>query len=333
MIEPVSARASKPMIVPKSRVAEESCRESYPRADQGRDADTHFEQTDKKKLEPDGAERALENPSSRRSIRVLGDRIALVSAQIQAATYQLLVMIREFDKREGWYSGAGGNDFRSCAHWLNWRTGLDLGAAREKVRVARALGELPLISEAMRRGEISYSKVRALTRVATPENEQDLLGFARAGTASHVEKLVRAWRRVDRFEELELEEKRRASRKLQIYTDEDGMVLVKARLEPEVGAAVVKAIEAAEQVLFERGRLNTPWMKRAKKPLASVAPTRLAWSPKAPWPRGWEPVRERIGYRWSSMSISRSSRMPTSPESRCSRGGKTFPRNVPTVGL
>ncbi|HLX06301.1 MAG TPA: DUF222 domain-containing protein [Thermoanaerobaculia bacterium] len=82
----------------------------------------------------------------------------------------------------------------SCAHWLCWRVGLDLGAAREKMRVARALGELPLVSASMRRGEISYSKVRALTRIATPANEQDLLGFARAGTAAHVERLVRGMR-------------------------------------------------------------------------------------------------------------------------------------------
>jgi hypothetical protein len=79
------------------------------------------------------------------------------SAQIQAATYHLLAMIREFDEKSGWNTG-----FRSCAHWLNWRTGLELGAAREKVRVARALGELPRLSEAMRCGELSYSKVRAL---------------------------------------------------------------------------------------------------------------------------------------------------------------------------
>ena len=124
----------------------------------------------------------------------LGDRIAQLSAQIQAATYRLLVLIREFDEKSGWNTG-----FRSCAHWLNWRTGLDLGAAREKVRVAKALGELQLLSRAMGCGELSYSKVRALTRVATPENEAELLEFARAGTAAHVEKLVRAWRRVDRL--------------------------------------------------------------------------------------------------------------------------------------
>ena len=68
----------------------------------------------------------------------LGDAIAELSARIQAATYELLVLIREFNDSAGWNNG-----FRSCAHWLNWRTGLDLGASREKVRVARVLADLP----------------------------------------------------------------------------------------------------------------------------------------------------------------------------------------------
>jgi hypothetical protein len=175
----------------------------------------------------------------------LGDEIAELSAHIQAATYRLLTLIREFDEREGW-----GDGFRSCAHWLSWRVGLDLGAAREKVRVARALAGLPRISEAMRRGELSYSKVRALSRVATPENEEELLIFAKAGTACHVEKLVRAWRRVDRCEEIEEAEKRHQHRYARVYTDEDGMVVLRARLEPEVGAVVLRALEAAADVLY-----------------------------------------------------------------------------------
>src|SRR5262245_37894537 len=144
----------------------------------------------------------------------LGERIAHLSAQLQAATYQLLVMLHEFDRRGGWNSG-----FRSCAHWLNWRTGLELGAAREKMRVAHALATLPLLAAAMARGEVSFSKVRALTRVATPANEEELLTFAKAGTAAHVEKVVRAWRRVDRLVEQEHEQLRHASRYVRAYTD------------------------------------------------------------------------------------------------------------------
>ncbi len=176
----------------------------------------------------------------------IGDRIAELSAQIQAATYRVLTLIREFDRREGWHAKGA----RSCAHWLSWRTGLDLGAAREKVRVARALGNLPKIGAAMERGEISYSKVRALTRVATTENEAELLTFARAGTASHVERLIRAWRRMDRLEEAEVSKRRRSQRYVRAYTDEDGMRVVRARLEPEAGAMFLKALEAAEDKLY-----------------------------------------------------------------------------------
>src|SRR5688500_12034734 len=89
----------------------------------------------------------------------LGDRIAELSAHLDAATASLLDLIREFDQRGGW-----GNGFRSCAEWLSWRVGLDLGAARERVRVARALGTLPRLAQALARGELSYAKVRALTR-------------------------------------------------------------------------------------------------------------------------------------------------------------------------
>src|SRR5712691_9594196 len=123
----------------------------------------------------------------------LGDEIAELSAHLDAATARLLDLIRAFDARGGWNTG-----FRSCAAWLSWRVGLDLGAARERVRVARALGTLPLLAQALARGELSYAKVRALTRVATPETEARLLGVGRAGTAAHVERIVRGWRCVDR---------------------------------------------------------------------------------------------------------------------------------------
>jgi hypothetical protein len=98
----------------------------------------------------------------REDLESLGDHIAELSARIEVATYHLLALIREFDRRRGW--AACGH--ASCAQWLNWRTGMDLGTAREKIRVARALGDLPAISRLMCHGELSYSKVRALTRVA-----------------------------------------------------------------------------------------------------------------------------------------------------------------------
>src|SRR4030081_1358456 len=101
----------------------------------------------------------------------LGDEIAVLSAHLDAATAHLLDLIREFDARAGWNTG-----FRSCAEWLSFRVGLDPGAARERVQVARALGTLPLLAEALARGELSYAKVRALTRAGTPRAERGLLG-------------------------------------------------------------------------------------------------------------------------------------------------------------
>ncbi len=181
----------------------------------------------------------------------LGDAIAELSAHLEAATSRLLDLIREFDARGGWNTG-----FSSCAAWLSWRVSLDLGAAREKVRVARALGTLPLLAQALSRGELSYAKVRALTRVATPETEALLLGVGRAGTAEHVERIVRGWCRVDRNAEAREAAQRHRSRALHVFRDEDGMVTVRGRLAPEVGALLVQALTAARETLCQRARGN-----------------------------------------------------------------------------
>jgi hypothetical protein len=143
-----------------------------------------------------------------RHIAQLGDGIATLAVRLHAATYELLVMLREFDACAGWNNG-----FLSCAHWLHWRTGIDLGASREKVRVARALATLPHISAAMQRGEVSYAKVRALTRIATPANDARLVDVALAATAAQVERLVRAWRRVDQIEAARQTEQRHLHRR------------------------------------------------------------------------------------------------------------------------
>jgi len=109
----------------------------------------------------------------------------------------------------------------------------DLGAARERVRVARALGALPRVAQALARGELSYAKVRALTRVATPETEERLLAFGKAGTAAHVERLVRGWRRMDRKAEVDEAARQHRSRAVQVYREEDGTVVLRGRLAPE----------------------------------------------------------------------------------------------------
>jgi hypothetical protein len=124
--------------------------------------------------------------------------------------------------------------------------------------VARALGTLPLLSEALARGEVSYSKVRELTRVATPETEEQLLAVGRAGTAEHVERIVRGWRRVDRKAEAQEAAHQHAGRALHVYQDEDGTVRVRGRLAPEVGALLLKALEAARETLYQRRHETTP---------------------------------------------------------------------------
>ena len=178
----------------------------------------------------------------------LANEIAELSARIDAATYELLVRIRRFDELGGW-SGA-----RSCAQWLSWRANLALGTAREHVRVAHALADLSKTSDALRRGRISYSKVRAITRVATPGTEDRLLHLADQSTAAQLERIVRAWRWCDRRQEGREEAKRRRDQCLSIYPDADGMFVVRGLLTPEVGAVVRRAIEAASAQLYAEAK-------------------------------------------------------------------------------
>jgi 5-methylcytosine-specific restriction endonuclease McrA len=219
-------------------------------------------------------------PSTTTDLDRLGDELAALAAHLDAATARFLALLREFDTRGGWADG-----FRSCAEWLGWRVGLAPGAAREHVRVARALGELPRLAEALARGEVSYSKVRALTRVATPETEARLLAVAQAGTAAHVERIVRGWRRVDAQGEVPDAAARHERRWLQVYPDEDGMMVVRGRLTPEAGAVLVRALEAARQALNQQRRANAAAEPEVEPPtygqqqadaLALVAETALA---------------------------------------------------------
>jgi 5-methylcytosine-specific restriction endonuclease McrA len=213
--------------------------------------------------------RATLQPAPPRIVELdrLGDEIAELSAHLEAATARLLALIREFDARGGWNTG-----FRSCAAWLSWRVGLDLGAARERVRVARALGTLPALAEALARGELSYAKVRALTRVATPETEARLLAVGRAGTAAHVERIVRGWRRVDRLAETREAARQHVGRALHVYQDEDGTVVLRGRLAPEVGALLLRALDAARETLYQRRRATEAVLSVGDP--ASAAPTR-----------------------------------------------------------
>jgi len=167
--------------------------------------------------------------------------ITILCAQINAAGYRLLQLVAELDDEAPW--GAWG--LQSCAHWLNWRCGLGMNAAREKVRVAHALKELPQISASYASGELSFSKVRAVTRIADQDNEKKLLELARYATAAQVEKLVSAYRGVECREERERAANQHAERELNYYHDDDGSLVIHARLPTEEGALVLQALNAA----------------------------------------------------------------------------------------
>ena len=173
----------------------------------------------------------------------LGDEIATLVATLDATTHKLLCAIRAFDEERGWaLQGA-----KSCAHWLTWRTGRGLHAAREWVRVANALGELPQIDASLAAGSISYTKVRAMTRVATPDNEPLLLAQAKTATGAQLERVCAAFGSVKQRLDGKppLEEQRYVRRQ----TLRDGSVLVIARLSPDEAAVVMDALRAVRAEL------------------------------------------------------------------------------------
>jgi hypothetical protein len=189
-------------------------------------------------------------PAQTDKLEALEEEIVVLAAHIDAAEHRLLVLVAEFDRLRGWVLGG----HRSCAHWLAFRTGIDMGAARERVRAARVLVDLPETSASMSRGELSFSAVRALTRVATAENEADLLKLARGCTTAQLERMVRGFKLGSRQDEVDRERERHDSRTLSVFPDDEGMYVVKGRLTPEVGALMMRAIEAAGDALYrERG--------------------------------------------------------------------------------
>ena len=196
---------------------------------------------------PAGTRAHSEPRSDDDELRQIGERIAELAADINAAEARMMALIADFDRRGGWKDGFG-----SCAEWLAWKIGITIGPARERVRAARALENLPQTADALSHGTISYAKVRALTRVATPEREAELLEFARAGSAAKLERTVRMLKKLSRDEELTAEQARHRSRAFSVFVDGDGMYVVKGRLEPEVGAVLMRAVEAASDALFRR---------------------------------------------------------------------------------
>jgi uncharacterized protein DUF222/HNH endonuclease len=181
----------------------------------------------------DGAIEAL--PTER-----LEQEISELAAHIHAATCRWLMLVGELDRRRSWADWG----CRSCAEWLSLQCGVALGSAREQVRVARRLADLPLVREAFENGRLSYSKVRAISRVATDKTESDLLELGLQATAAQLERIVRAYRGAVAVE-LGQANAAHAERFLSWSWEDDGSLLIRGRLPAEDGALLLRSLEAA----------------------------------------------------------------------------------------
>ena len=178
-----------------------------------------------------------------KDVNELADEITTLAAHIAAATARWLELIVEFDERNGWTTSGA----KSLAEWISYSCSMSLSTAREHVRVAHRLKELPLTAQAFSRGELSFSKVRAITRVEELEREDELLELAQAASAAQLERIVSAYRSclaVERGAEAQ-----HAERSFSWRFDEDGALILSGRLPAEQGALLVKALEAARDEL------------------------------------------------------------------------------------
>ncbi len=213
----------------------------------------------------------------------LGTKISDLCSYIYAAEHRLLTLIREFDEQKGWeWLG-----FPTCAQWLNFKCGIDLNTARERVRVAHALGKLPKIDARFAEGALSYSKVRAITRIATESNEDYLLKIAKHGTAFHVEKLVSKYRRAERLMGAGVAKEQHDNRTLNYHYDADGCLVIRGRFPAEQGALIVKALEMSIERQYgeddsaetSADAESTPISARRADALAEVAETYMNTEP------------------------------------------------------
>lgn len=228
----------------------------------------------------------------------LGKRITEYAAWLSAGEYRMLEMIREFDRDKLWWLDGA----HSCAHWLNYKCGIGMNAAREKVRIANALAKLPQVSAAYRKGTISYSKVRAITRIGTPQNESYLLQIARHGTAAHVEQLVQKYRRCRRLQDQAESVRQHALRELSYFYDERGCLNLRGRLPAETGALVLKALERAMARLEAEARAERKHLRQqhGNSSWKTAPDDRPPGGKKARWlpdvsaeTRPWEPFATR----------------------------------------
>ncbi|MBK7538200.1 MAG: DUF222 domain-containing protein [Myxococcales bacterium] len=183
----------------------------------------------------------MSEPLSVEEIQALGEHIAEQAVHLDAAMHRLLADLRTFDAAGGWYR----QGFGTCAHWLSWRVGWDLGTAREHLRVARALHTLPQVSEALSSGKISYSKTRAITRVATAATEAVLLGYAQHCTASQLETVCRKVGVLGADAASRATRPHDSERYVAHTTTASGMVCVKACLRPDEAALLLQVLQQA----------------------------------------------------------------------------------------
>lgn len=181
--------------------------------------------------------------------RLLEDEVTALAGHIHAATARWLKLVAEADRQGVWHG------HRSPAEWLTWRCGIDPAAAREQVKVAHRLSDLPAISAAFEQGEISYWQVRALARVATPENEETLLEWTRHSMADQIQRICR---RFETHLNSVSEAHNYDRRYLRYYFDESGSLILTARLPGEEGALVAKALETARDEVSSVMRPETP---------------------------------------------------------------------------
>ena len=203
---------------------------------------------------------SAEKTAALRPIDDLDRDIVTLSTRINAATYELLVLVREFEERAGYVQWGLDN----CAEWLAWRCDISITTALEKVRVARALKTLPMVSAAFAAGEVSYSKVRSLTRVAGTENEAKLVEFALRHTAAHVAQHCRELR-CGSDESIGMAERAWANRSLRIRRDMNrGLMTVTVDLPIEAGELLEKALDKArdDEVLEIPDLVDTSWSVR-----------------------------------------------------------------------
>jgi hypothetical protein len=188
----------------------------------------------------EGVTEVAEVPTARLATERLEAEICTLAGQLAVMECRWLLLVGEFDRRRGF----DGWECRSTAHWLTWKFAMGSRTAHEKVRIARRLDELPLVTEAFARGELSYSKVRAITRIAVPATEADLVSIARHATGAQIERLAGGRRKADHLE-AERTGEGDPGYEVRWFHDEAGAVVINARLAPESGSVVVQAMEEA----------------------------------------------------------------------------------------